>query len=96
MIEEKKFDINSYDEIVAKSNEITNGTIRFKIEHFVGNSELTLPYKKMRQFMIELQVRQDSYLNIENGLAKANVQLEIEEEKLKVVSTELEKKYCGL
>ena len=95
MIEEKKFDINSSDEIVAKSNTITNGTPRFKIEHFVGNSELT-PYKKMRQFLVEIQIRQDSYLNIENALAKAKVQLEIEEEKLKVAPTELEKKYCAL
>lgn len=88
-------DYKNADALVELSNEVVNDQTYYKMENFVGNAELT-PYKKMRQMLLELQTRQDAFLQVEHNLAKTKIELEIEEEKGKRATTELEKKYHAL
>jgi|SRR5210317_682730 hypothetical protein len=55
---------------------------KFKTEHFVGGGQMT-PFKKMQQYFIELRVKQDAFLQCEFEGAKKELEVEIEEEKLK-------------
>jgi len=76
-------DLTNDTSIVEFANEkVSYHQPKFKTEHFVGGSQMT-PFKKMQQYFIELRVKQDAFLQCEFEGAKKELEVEIEEEKLK-------------
>jgi hypothetical protein len=62
------FDVKIIQEAVHHNN----GQTDYQAEHFVANSQLT-PYKKVRQAMMELEVRHHAYMEIRTNLRRAEV-----------------------
>jgi hypothetical protein len=65
--------LGSYDvEIVKQAMVHNNGQTDYQARHFVANSQIT-PYKKVRQALMELEVRHHAYMEIKTSLRKAEV-----------------------
>ena len=76
-------DLSNDTSIVEFANDkVSYHQPKFKTEYFVGHSQLT-PFKQMQQYFIELRVKQDAFLQSEFEGAKKELEVEIEEEKLK-------------
>lgn len=76
-------DVNDDTSIIEYANDkVIFGQPKFKSKYFVGKSSLT-PFKEMHQYMMELRVKQDAFLHCEWENAKKQLELKIEEEKLK-------------
>ena len=96
----KRIDMSNDTAIIEYANdEVSHHNPKFKMEHFVGGSMLT-PYKRMHQYLIELRVKQDSFLHCEWELKKKDIELLIEEKKYKRVLDskvdDLERQYIEL
>jgi hypothetical protein len=62
-----------YDvEIVKQAMMHNNGQTDYQARNFVANSQIT-PYKKVRQALMELEVRHHAYMEIKTNLRKAEV-----------------------
>ena len=96
----KRIDMSNDTAIIEYANdEVSHHNPKFKMEHFVGGSMLT-PYKRMHQYLVELRVKQDSFLHCEWELEKKEIELLIEEKKYKRATDskidELEARYIEL
>ena len=58
--------------ILESAIQHNNGQTDYQAEHFVANSQIT-PYKKVRQALMELEVRHHAYIEIKTSLRKAEV-----------------------
>lgn len=65
--------LSGYDvEILKSSLQNPGGQTDFQSRHFVANSQIT-PYKKVRQALMELEVRHHAYIEVRTSLRKAEV-----------------------
>ena len=68
-----QYNIDSLDEdIIRKSVLADSGMTEYQCRQFVANSQIT-PYKKVRQSMMELEVRYHAYHEIKASLRKAEI-----------------------
>jgi hypothetical protein len=58
--------------ILESAIQHNNGQTDYQAQHFVANSQIT-PYKKVRQALMELEVRHHAYIEIKTSLRKAEV-----------------------
>jgi hypothetical protein len=58
--------------IIDKAVKNNNGQTDFQSDRFVANSQLT-PYKKVKQALMELEVRHHAYMEIEASLRRAEI-----------------------
>lgn len=63
----------------------------FKAKHFVGRAQIT-PYAEVKQYLIELNSREDLVETLEYDYKKALLEVEVEKEKLKSLENDLDKK----
>jgi hypothetical protein len=69
----EKYDLQGYDiDLIKQSVLSNNGQTDFQSKYFVANSQIT-PYKKVRQALMELEVRYHAYFEINNSLKKAEI-----------------------
>jgi len=68
---------------------------KFKAKHFVGNSQIH-PYAKFKQFLMELNTREEVCETMEYQLTITQLEMEIAEEQLSVLPEGLEKKKATL
>lgn len=67
------YKITDLDAVILQSAvQHNNGQTDYQADHFVGNSQIT-PYKKVRQALMELEVRHHAYIEIRTSLRKAEV-----------------------
>jgi hypothetical protein len=63
----------------------------FKIDNFIGNSHFT-PFGKIRQFMMELQVRENVVMDLELIIEELKAKIEIETEEIEATDSPGRKK----
>lgn len=69
----QEYNLSDFDETVIRSAVQTDsGMTAYQAKHFVANSQLT-PYKKVRQSLMELEVRYHAYQEIKSSLRKAEI-----------------------
>lgn len=69
----KEYSISEFDEdIIRKSVLADSGMTDYQCRQFVANSQIT-PYKKVRQAMMELEVRYHAYHEIKASLRRAEI-----------------------
>jgi len=98
MTKENRRDIKEWsdtDIIEFANDEVDNSVPKFKIKHFVGQSQIT-PFHHLKQLMNELKIRQDSFLHIEWEIKRKELEEMVEREKLANATNEIEKKYIEI
>ena len=69
----EEYNLSDFDETVIRSAVQTDsGMTAYQAKHFVANSQIT-PYKKVRQSLMELEVRYHAYQEIKASLRKAEI-----------------------
>lgn len=90
-------EVISYTENLSK-NQVANISFainkvwampEFKAKHFVGNAQVT-PYAEIKQYFIELNSREDMVVTLEHDVKKAEIELEIEKDKLSKLTDPLQ------
>jgi len=83
-------------ELVEFANNNVDSSVRkFKLKHFVGQSQLT-PFHHLKQLFLELRVRQDSYLHIQWEIERKTLEEMVEKEKLANSTNKIEKQYIQI
>ena len=83
------------DLIEFANNKVDGSVPKFKLKHFVGGSLIT-PFHHLKQLMLELRIRQDSFLHIEWEIKRKELEEAVEREKLANATDEREKKYIEI
>ena len=79
------------DLIEFANNKVDGSVPKFKLKYFVGQSQIT-PFHHLKQLMLELRIRQDSFLHIEWEIKRKELEELVEREKLANATDEREKK----
>ena len=83
------------DLIEFANNKVDGSVPKFKLKYFVGQSQIT-PFHHLKQLMLELRIRQDSFLHIEWEIKRKELEELVEREKLANATDEREKKYIEI
>lgn len=68
-----EFNLNNKDfEVLEGSLRFNSGMTKYQCEHFVADTQLT-PWRKVRQALMELEVRYHAYIENRHSLRKAEV-----------------------
>lgn len=79
------------EELIELAKKRSRAMPEFKMEHFVGNAQLT-PYAKYRQFLLEIDSRKGTLDTLEYDLAKVKLEQELEREYLESSQSPAQKK----
>ena len=83
------------DLIEFANNKVDGSVPKFKLKYFVGQSQIT-PFHHLKQLMLELRIRQDSFLHIEWEIKRKALEDFVEREKLAHATDSREKKYIEI
>ena len=78
------------DLIEFANNKVDGSVPKFKLKYFVGQSQIT-PFHHLKQLMLELRIRQDSFLHIEWEIKRKELEELVERENLANATDEREK-----
>jgi len=83
------------NKLVELSQESVGSMPAFKMEHFVGDAQIT-DFSKVRQWLMELRTREDSLEQISVRVEKCELEIKIKEEQLEDIVVENRKKLLEL
>lgn len=86
---------NDHQVLLDKSIRTDWSTPEYKLKHFVGGSHIH-PLHKVKQYMLELNTRQEHLETYEREIQKYEFEIELEQEKKEVARFNAEKKICDL
>ena len=65
-------------DLIEFANKKVDGSVpKFKLKYFVGQSQIT-PFHHLKQLMLELRIRQDSFLHIEWEIKRKELEEAVE------------------
>lgn len=83
--------LQSHKDLINRSIVADWSTPEFKIKHFIANSHIH-PLHKIRQYMIELNARQEAIENFNDEMLKLEAEIELEKEMREFAQFEGQKK----